>query len=210
MVAKDENGKRVRYGLSVDWFSFGCVLYEFLAGMSPFLTEVATNWGGLHKSNEGRSIDLATVEMHPYLDPEIFDPVSTDLINKLLVKDGQSRLGAHGAGEVMSHPYFDDIDWNDMENEVIRPPFIPRKDLNAKSQIDIGNFDMSADVERLELSRADFDFFDKWDFVRPQTFFEEAVMCLQAEEKYVSVPLCVFTLTLITTCWHDARYLRCN
>jgi serine/threonine protein kinase len=186
MLAVDENGKRVHYGLSVDWFSFGCLLYEFLAGVSPFLTEVATNWGGLGLSNEARAIDLAIKEMDPFFDPEIFDPLAKDICSKLLCKDGSTRLGAHGAGEVMAHAFFDDIDWVDMEREVVRPPFIPRREVNSMAQDRIGTFDLSENVAKVELTRADLDFFSKWDFVRPECFFEEAVMHLQANERYVS------------------------
>ena len=192
MMQRDENGKRVPYGLSVDWFSFGCMLYEFYAGVSPFLTEVATNWGGLGRSNcdQSKAIDLATVEMDPFFDPEIFDEVTQDICSKLLVKDGKARLGAHGAGEVMSHAFFDEIEWSDMEREAVRPPFIPRKDVTTQSQVSTGRFHIGRDIEKVELSRADYGYFDKWDFVRPQPFFEEAVMYLQAEEQYVSIIVC--------------------
>lgn len=186
MMAKDENGKRIAYGLSVDWFSFGCLLYEFIAGVSPFRTEVALNWGGFGKSNEDQAIDLAIVEMTPFFDSDIFDPVAKDICTRLLDKNGSTRLGAHGAGEVMAHAFFDDINWKDMEREVVRPPFVPRKEVNSMAQDIIGTFEINSAVEKAEITRADIDFFSKWDFVRPGPFFEEAVMYLQATEKYVS------------------------
>lgn len=46
MRLRDAAGKRVPYNECVDWFSLGCVLYEFLRGMSPFRTERAIEWGG--------------------------------------------------------------------------------------------------------------------------------------------------------------------
>jgi beta-adrenergic-receptor kinase len=45
MLKRDEDGKRERYTLTVDWFSFGCCVYEFMYGMSPFRTDKARRWG---------------------------------------------------------------------------------------------------------------------------------------------------------------------
>lgn len=44
MRLRDAAGKRVPYNECVDWFSLGCILYEFLRGMSPFRTERALAW----------------------------------------------------------------------------------------------------------------------------------------------------------------------
>lgn len=44
MRLRNSAGKRVPYNECVDWFSLGCILYEFLRGMSPFRTERAMDW----------------------------------------------------------------------------------------------------------------------------------------------------------------------
>lgn len=44
MRLRNSVGKRVPYNECVDWFSLGCILYEFLLGMSPFRTERAMEW----------------------------------------------------------------------------------------------------------------------------------------------------------------------
>lgn len=44
MRLRNPAGKRVPYNECVDWFSLGCILYEFLRGMSPFRTERALEW----------------------------------------------------------------------------------------------------------------------------------------------------------------------
>lgn len=44
MRLRNAAGKRVPYNECVDWFSLGCILYEFLRGMSPFRTERAIEW----------------------------------------------------------------------------------------------------------------------------------------------------------------------
>lgn len=45
MLRRDKKGKRMPYGHSVDWFSFGCVLAEFISGTNPFRSEMALNFG---------------------------------------------------------------------------------------------------------------------------------------------------------------------
>lgn len=198
MLTRDHLGRRIPYGLSIDWFSLGCVLYEFLVGVSPFCTEVATNWGGYGRSNQDKAIDLATAEMEPFFDPDVFDPVTQDFCSKLLIKSGKDRLGANGAGEVMSHAYFDGISWEAMRHELVPPPSVPPRQANMMSQGSIGTFQNSLDLDQIQLNLCDLNYFEKWDFVRPSAFYEEAVLYLQYVEEYVSGNIvCVLLLLLL-------------
>lgn len=45
MLQRDANGKRMSYNHMVDWFSFGCMLAEFISGINPFRSEKALNFG---------------------------------------------------------------------------------------------------------------------------------------------------------------------
>jgi beta-adrenergic-receptor kinase len=45
MLRRDRKGKRMPYGHTVDWFSFGCCLAEFISGQNPFRSETALNFG---------------------------------------------------------------------------------------------------------------------------------------------------------------------
>ena len=45
MLRRDKKGKRLTYGHAVDWFSFGCVVAEFISGKNPFRSERALNFG---------------------------------------------------------------------------------------------------------------------------------------------------------------------
>lgn len=45
MLRRDRRGKRMPYGHTVDWFSFGCCLAEFISGQNPFRSEAALNFG---------------------------------------------------------------------------------------------------------------------------------------------------------------------
>ena len=109
MLRRDAQDKRERYTVSVDWFSFGCCVYEFMYGISPFRTEKARKWGDfpkIEKADRDKAIDLAIQQMDPEFDDHVFDEVSKDLITKLLNKDGKLRLGANGHKEIIAHPWF--------------------------------------------------------------------------------------------------------
>ena len=45
MLRRDSKGKRMCYGHSVDWFSFGCMLAEFISGVNPFRSDKALKFG---------------------------------------------------------------------------------------------------------------------------------------------------------------------
>jgi beta-adrenergic-receptor kinase len=109
MLGKKGKCKRPVYTISVDWFSFGCCLYEFLNGTSPFRTDKGRKWGKfpkIEKADIDRNTDLATQQMEPEYCKLVFTPIAIDLISKLLIKDGKSRLGANGHAEVAAHPWF--------------------------------------------------------------------------------------------------------
>jgi tRNA A-37 threonylcarbamoyl transferase component Bud32 len=45
MLRRNKKGKRMTYGHTVDWFSFGCCVAEFISGANPFRSEAALNFG---------------------------------------------------------------------------------------------------------------------------------------------------------------------
>ncbi len=55
MLLKDSKGHRIRYSQAVDWFSFGCVIYEMIIGFSPFRSERIYEWSGLTKKDKVRT-----------------------------------------------------------------------------------------------------------------------------------------------------------
>ena len=186
MIRRDENGNRIRYFLSVDWFSFGCMLYEFIHGTSPFRTERARKWGGREgkdKADKDKAIDQATLEMDPEYDTDSFDTDAIDICTKLLCKDPSKRLGANGPLEIMEHPFFSKhINWTDFKIGVIPPPMVPPKDLNMASQAEIGMFNDDNVSKKVDLEEKDQEVFDSWDFVNKKAFQEEVVGFMRYEE----------------------------
>jgi beta-adrenergic-receptor kinase len=197
MLRRDPKGKRIPYNQTVDWFSFGCVVYEFLCGVSPFRTEQAKTWGGYEKKDKDKAIDRATLEMDPVFD-DYFDDDARDICFRLLDKDPQTRLGANGAREIMEHPWFRDINWDDMISERVEPPFKPKKDINAASQQEIGAFSDDKASRTTVLTAEDQAVYAEWDWISPSAFQEEIVEFMRAEEALVSTlgeDPCAFPLT---------------
>lgn len=122
------------YGPAADIFSYGVLLYRMLCGSKPF------------KGKIDRDLDKAVVEKRPHFPKEVFNREASDLLNLLLQKSPDNRLGcgARGSEEIKDHVFFDSIDWGLLEAGYIDPPFVPNKfDVNAASLKDIGDFDTS-------------------------------------------------------------------
>lgn len=102
-----------------DWWSIGCILFEFLYGYPPF-----------HASTPEavfRNILTADIDWPPLSaeeDAAVCPPEARDLILKLLTKDYTQRLGYHGAEEIKEHVFFKDIRWDTLYQE-LPDSFVP-------------------------------------------------------------------------------------
>ena len=110
------------YNKLVDWWSLGVLLYEFLAGYSPF------------REMKNR-IDLNIYKRKLKQDPLISD-TAFDLIKKLCQTKVEERLGKN-VKDIKNHKFFEDIDWVKLEKKQITPPFKPK----IRYQGDVRNFD---------------------------------------------------------------------
>lgn len=59
--------------------------------------------------------------------PKNFSVEASDLLEKLLVKNPNERIGCmeNGVADIKSHPFFSEIDWEKLIEKQIPPPFIP-------------------------------------------------------------------------------------
>ncbi|GER54234.1 protein kinase-like protein [Striga asiatica] len=89
------------HGSSVDWWTFGVLLYELLYGRTPFK-------GSCNEET------LANVVLKGLRFPEspMVSFQARDLIRGLLVKEPENRLGTEtGAAEIKKHPFFEGLNW---------------------------------------------------------------------------------------------------
>uniref|UniRef100_A0A915LLC0 G protein-coupled receptor kinase n=1 Tax=Meloidogyne javanica TaxID=6303 RepID=A0A915LLC0_MELJA len=139
-MAPEVLAKGVAYDSSADWFSFGCMLYKLLKGHSPFRQH---NKGKKH-SQDKNEIDKITLTQDIELPDQGFSPECRNLLEGLLKRDVQERLGCKGKGaeEIKTHPFFRGVDWQVVYLRRMAPPLIPpRGEVNAADAFDIGNFD---------------------------------------------------------------------
>ncbi|CAL9147477.1 unnamed protein product [Musa hybrid cultivar] len=103
----------MQHGLTADWWSVGVVLFELLVGIPPFNAEHPQK---IFDNIMNRDIPWPQV-------PEEMSFEAHDLIDKLLSQNPVQRLGATGAGEVKSHPFFRTINWDMLARQKVA--FIP-------------------------------------------------------------------------------------
>jgi serine/threonine protein kinase len=119
---------RKGYDKSVDWWSLGCVLYEMLYSRLPF------------KFKKGQKISLSMYKEKIPFDKKISEEAQ-DLIQNLLIFEPNLRLGsgADGGEKIKSHKFFKDINWQDVWDRKLEPPFVPK----LKNEQDLKYFDSS-------------------------------------------------------------------
>jgi len=119
---------RKGYDKSVDWWSLGCVLYEMLYSRLPF------------KFKKGQKISLSMYKEKIPFDNKISEEAQ-DLIQNLLIFEPNLRLGsgADGGEKIKSHKFFKDINWQDVWDRKLEPPFVPK----LKNEQDLKYFDSS-------------------------------------------------------------------
>lgn len=88
------------HGKTADWWSLGALLYEMLTGRPPHY-------------NKNRRQMLKDIVQKEIPMPVTFSPEASSILNKLLDKDPEKRLGYgdDGISHIKKHPFFAEIDW---------------------------------------------------------------------------------------------------
>ncbi|KAJ0398080.1 hypothetical protein P43SY_001170 [Pythium insidiosum] len=104
------------YGNSVDWWSYGVLVYEMIQGQTPF-------W-----DKNRRQMFQNILSKDPEFPPEHFSSTATDFLQGLLVKNPRRRMGCgeEGPMEIMQHPWFHGVDWDALLQKRVEPPFKPQ------------------------------------------------------------------------------------
>eukprot|EP00639_Heterosigma_akashiwo_P003258 CAMPEP_0194571064 /NCGR_PEP_ID=MMETSP0292-20121207/8155_1 /TAXON_ID=39354 /ORGANISM="Heterosigma akashiwo, Strain CCMP2393" /LENGTH=271 /DNA_ID=CAMNT_0039421691 /DNA_START=114 /DNA_END=925 /DNA_ORIENTATION=+ len=130
---------KVRYGPSVDWWTFGVVLYEAVAGRPPFRDP---QFGRLC-----RKILKQPLRFPRNMQPEL-SPAAASFVQGLLRKNARHRLacgaaagGGGGGGDggggdagqlsgldgLRDHPFLAGVDWERAERGELEPPIVPNQ-----------------------------------------------------------------------------------
>lgn len=126
-----------KYNQSVDWWSYGVLLYEMMIGQSPF-----------HGDDEDDLFHSIMNDTPHY--PRWLPKEAASMLSLLFIRNPKERLGMPdcAAGPIRSQAFFKNIDWGKMELRQIDPPFKPK----IKSDSDISNFDKDFTMEKAQLT----------------------------------------------------------
>ena len=95
---------------SIDWWSLGVILYEFIVGIPPF-------------NDESVPLIFENILQRKLIWPDIGDSEdcmtadAQNLIDSLLNMDYMQRLGAKNVEEIKNHAFFKGIDWGNVRKE---------------------------------------------------------------------------------------------
>lgn len=125
------------YGRAVDWWGVGVVMYEMMCGRLPFF-------------NKDHDKLFTLILMEDVKFPRTISSEARSILAGLLEKSPQKRLGGgpEDARDIMAHPFFAPINWTDLLQKKISPPFKPQ----VTSETDTRYFDSEFTGESVELT----------------------------------------------------------
>ncbi|OCT72630.1 protein kinase C zeta type isoform X1 [Xenopus laevis] len=156
------------YGFSVDWWALGVLMFEMMAGRSPF--DIITDNPDLNTEDYLFQVILEK----PIRIPRFLSVKASHVLKGFLNKDPKERLGCQpqtGFSDIKSHTFFRSIDWDMLEKKQVVPPFKPQ----ITDDYGLENFDTQFTSEPVQftpddeetIKRIDQSEFEGFEYINP-------------------------------------------
>jgi len=110
------------YGKAVDWWSYGCLVYEMIVGLPPFYSQDVQEMY--------QKIISDPLTFPPYVPPD-----AQEMLVRLLDRNPETRLA--DPREIKKVAFFSTVNWDDVYNKRVVPEYIPPvSDSHDTTQID--------------------------------------------------------------------------
>ncbi|ESO89925.1 hypothetical protein LOTGIDRAFT_124219, partial [Lottia gigantea] len=146
------------YDFSVDWWALGVLMFEMLAGRSPF--DVVGNADNPDQNTEDYLFQIIlekTIRI-----PRSLSVKAASILKGFLNKNPVERLGCHpgtGFEDIKSHSFYRSINWELLSQKQIAPPYKP----TIRNDRDLEHFDPAFTNEPVVLTPDDPKVIDKID-----------------------------------------------
>ncbi|XP_030340563.1 ribosomal protein S6 kinase alpha-5 isoform X6 [Strigops habroptila] len=164
---------------AVDWWSVGVLMYELLTGASPFTVD--------GEKNSQAEISRRILKSEPPY-PQEMSALSKDIIQRLLMKDPKKRLGCGptDADEIKQHPFFQNMNWDDLAAKKVPAPFKPV----IRDELDVSNFaeeftEMDPTYSPAATPQTSERIFQGYSFVAPSILFKRNAATVDPLQFYI-------------------------
>ncbi|XP_069786993.1 RAC-gamma serine/threonine-protein kinase isoform X2 [Narcine bancroftii] len=143
------------YGRAVDWWGLGVVMYEMMCGRLPF-----------YNQDHEKLFELILMEDIKF--PRTLSSDAKSLLSGLLIKDPNKRLGGgpDDAKDIMQDSFFSGINWQDVYDKKLLPPFKPQ----VSSETDTRYFDEEFTAQTITITP-------------PEKYDEDGMDCMDNERR---------------------------
>jgi serine/threonine protein kinase len=170
-----------------DYWSFATFLYEMINGKRPRCKcqKKSLEWcpfGQTPSMEQNALKDEGILKLEVEYPASKFSPECKDLLEKLFVVDPKKRLGAGGSHEIKEHPFFKDIDWEQLQSLAVTPPFIPdARTVHANSIGEVGEFPKRK-FRKVKLTEEDEKNYENFTYISEEGVQEELVNALTKQD----------------------------
>ncbi|CAK8683700.1 protein kinase C iota type-like [Clavelina lepadiformis] len=138
------------YGFSVDWWALGVLMFEMMAGRSPF--DIVGMTDNPDQNTEDYLFQVILEKVIRI--PRSLSVKASSVLKGFLNKIPQDRLGCNsetGFQDILDHAFFRSIDWDLLHAKQVVPPYKP----NLVDDLGLDNFDRQFTQEPVQLTPTD-------------------------------------------------------